>query len=155
MNGKNDFNKVKEAIGFGLIVLGLMFTFTLLFMLQASHAQAADVTLAWDANDPAPEGYRVFYRPVGMKYDYTKPACQTKETTCTITGLVPGAFYYFVARAYVGTNESGDSNEVTHMVPIQPPAGLRIVMEVSVYIDVNGKPIVLSQQNATVLPAKE
>lgn len=80
-------------------------------------AQAATVTLAWDANMPAPDGYRVYQRIDGQSYDYTLPVwppdgSQQAETTCTIDGLTEGVTYYFVVRAYLGPDESGDSNEV-------------------------------------------
>lgn len=105
-------------------------------------ALAADVTLQWDANQPPPTGYKLYQRLDGQAYDYTAPVWQGPETTTTIDNLDPGIQYYFVVRAFVGENESGDSNEVDYIPDIAPPANLRIRVEIGVYIDVNGKPII-------------
>jgi hypothetical protein len=79
---------------------------------------AADVTLAWDANDPEPEGYRVFVRESGAGYDYANPIWDSinkaQTTTCTLIGLTEGTTYYFVVRAYDGDLESADSEEVSY-----------------------------------------
>jgi hypothetical protein len=81
------------------------------------QANAASVTLAWDANDPAPDGYRVFQRIEGEAYDYSAPV-NTEPitgTTYMVDGLAAGEKYFFVVRAVVGDDESGDSNEVGHV----------------------------------------
>lgn len=81
-------------------------------LFMAAPTLAADVTLAWDANNPTPDGYRLFMRVDGQSYDYTNPAWQGPETTCTIADLAEGTTYAFVVRAFDGGLESGDSNEV-------------------------------------------
>ncbi|BBO88643.1 fibronectin type III domain-containing protein [Desulfosarcina ovata] len=86
---------------------------TALFCL-VTVAHSANVTLAWDANDPEPEGYRVFAREEGQSYDYQYPLWEGDETTCTLAGLVEGITYYFVVRAFEGTLESADSEEVSY-----------------------------------------
>ncbi|BBO85475.1 hypothetical protein DSCO28_60410 [Desulfosarcina ovata subsp. sediminis] len=88
--------------------------FILAVFFSPLSAIAANVTLAWDANDPEPEGYRVFAREEGQSYDYQSPLWESDETTCTLTGLVEGTTYYFVVRAYDGTLESADSEEVSY-----------------------------------------
>jgi hypothetical protein len=95
-------------------------------------ALAAEVSLQWDANESPPEGYRAFYRTEGQPYDYSAPAWNGTETTCTISDLAEGQTYYFVVRAYEGDTESGDSNEVSWqaaIIPagIQPTQGFRYV----------------------------
>lgn len=83
-------------------------------------ANAGQVTLTWDANDPAPTGYRIYSR-TGADYG-TVPAWDGTATTCTIT-VPDGIETAFVARAYVvgqisgAVVESANSNEVT-----SPPA---------------------------------
>lgn len=107
----------------------------LIGLLLCSTAQAASVTLAWDANDVAPDGYRMFQRVDGASYDYTSPVWQGTATTCTIDNLANSTTYYFVVRAYVGIDESGDSNEVQHQTSIQAPRNLRFVAEIAVMVD--------------------
>lgn len=85
-------------------------------------ANAGSVSLAWDPNNPTPEGYNLYQRIEGQPYDYTKPV--NKEpitgTSYTVTDLEPG-HYFFVVRAFVGHNESGDSNEIVYVVPDPEP----------------------------------
>ncbi|HBD18664.1 MAG TPA: hypothetical protein DC063_00185 [Arenimonas sp.] len=93
-------------------------------------AQAAQVTLAWDANNPAPTGYRLFQRVAGAGYDYAKPIWTGPQTTCTVT-VPDGAESYFVVRAYVqgsaASEESGDSNEVFALT--KPPAPKNLLLQ--------------------------
>ncbi|MEJ2039266.1 MAG: hypothetical protein P8X55_10065 [Desulfosarcinaceae bacterium] len=77
-----------------------------------SLLQAAQVTLAWDANNPTPDGYRLYQRLENQNYDYARPAWRGSATTCTLNDLQDGARYYFVVRAFSGSQDSGDSNEV-------------------------------------------
>ena len=99
-------------------------TFTILIQsmaivfFSATLTLAANVTLQWDANDPAPEGYRVFARESGASYNYANPIWESdnysQTTECTLIGLTEGTTYYFVVRAYDGDLESADSEEVTY-----------------------------------------
>jgi hypothetical protein len=103
----------------GLIVLIVVF-------FQPIFAGAAQVTLAWDPNDPAPDGYRVYQRVEGDSYDYESPVWPGPDddptlTTCTITGLADDTLYYFVVRAWVGSDISGDSNEAAHQTAAAGP----------------------------------
>ena len=77
-------------------------------------ASAAQVTLQWDANDPVPASYRLYQREAGQSYDYSSYAWSGEETTATLSDLTEGTTYYYVVRAFDGTNESGDSNEVEY-----------------------------------------
>jgi len=110
---------VRRLVLQALAIIILLFT--------SAFAHAAQVTLAWNPNNPAPEGYRVFQRLDGGGYDYTSPVWpQTGDnqqlTTCTIGDLADNTNYYFVVRAYVGNDQSGDSNEVTFRSDVQPPS---------------------------------
>jgi len=94
-----------------------LFVFTpiiALFILIAfsSAVGAAQVTLAWDSNNPAPDGYRVYSRAEGKSYNYSTPAWTGATASATLANLADNTTYYCVVRAYVGTQESGDSNEV-------------------------------------------
>lgn len=145
-------NALIENIGKAAIMLLILMLFVLI-VLSVNFAHAAEVNLAWDANiDPPVDGYYVFKRTEGEKYDYTKPVCQTSQTTCKVTDLMPATTYYFVARAYLGNEQSGDSNEVNYKPPIMPPSNFRLSVEISVYIDVNGQPIILAGQGMTASP---
>jgi hypothetical protein len=102
----------------------LLAVFMIIFISAVS--QAAQVTLAWDPNDPTPGGYRVFLRSAGNAYNYDSPAWpqagdDPQSTTCTIGSLDADTDYYFVVRAYVGEDVSGDSNEVTHHTEAEAP----------------------------------
>jgi chitinase len=119
----------------------------LILTLFAGAALAADVQLAWDANDPAPTGYAVFVRPIAGAYDYNDMAYDVGPAlTVTIPALTEGQTYAFVARAYVeytdatgnpARNWSGDSNEIVY-TPTEAPQqivipqrinGIRIIFE--------------------------
>ena len=119
----------------------------LIFMLFVTPCIAADVQLAWDANDPAPTGYAVFVRPIAGAYDYNDMAYDVGPAlTVTIPALTEGQTYAFVARAYVeytdatgnpARNWSGDSNEIVY-TPTEAPQqivipqrinGIRIIFE--------------------------
>jgi hypothetical protein len=78
--------------------------------------------MSWDANNPEPDGYQVLQRMEGEEYDYANPVWPADgknhtETTYAITNLTPGATYYFVVRAYIGSNQSDNSNEISYTVP--------------------------------------
>jgi len=94
----------------------------------ASLALGADVTLAWDAPDTTPEGYRVFVRESGQSYNYATPIWAGNQTQCTLISLTEGTTYYFVARAYEGDLESADCNEV-RFTPTVAPANQAPVAE--------------------------
>jgi chitinase len=94
-------------------LLARIFTLTLLFLTSATMA-CASVTLEWDPNDPAPEGYRLFRRLDGEAYDYNAPLGTVSDTRYVDDTIVAGETYFYVVRAYEGDNESGDSNEVSY-----------------------------------------
>jgi hypothetical protein len=88
----------------------------LLFMVlaMASHAQTASVTLAWD---PSPDtnvaGYNVYYGP--SSGNYTNIVSPGNTTNVTVSGLMVGANYYFVATALSTDGlESDPSNEINY-----------------------------------------
>ena len=85
-----------------------------IFLCFASSVYAVDVILEWGANsEPDLAGYRAFYREEGQPYNYTNPAWEGADTTCTIYNLIETKSYYFVIRAFDNEGfESSDSNEV-------------------------------------------
>jgi len=97
-------------------ILGLSLAFMLLLGLIA-QAQAAQVTLAWDANsEPDLSGYKLYYGTSPGNY----PSIKTlgKVTTDTVTNLTDGIAYYFALTAFDTEGlESGKSNEVSYTPP--------------------------------------
>ena len=96
----------------------LLLNFMLLLLIGipiTSHANCS-VTLQWDASNQALEGYQVFGREEGQYFDYDFPWWQGDSTSdqCTIDSLDENKTYYFVIRAFVGDDVSGDSNEVRY-----------------------------------------
>lgn len=71
------------------------------------------VTLSWDPNAVTPDGYRLFQRESGSTYDFNNYADAGQQTSYTVSGLTDDTTYHFVVRAYLGPEESGDSNETT------------------------------------------
>jgi hypothetical protein len=96
----------------------ILFRSTMILFISATLATAANVTLQWDANDPAPQGYRVFVRESNANYNYDYPIWESdgydQTTDCTLVSLTEGTTYYFVVRAYEGDLESADSEEVSY-----------------------------------------
>ena len=114
-----------------------LFISAMAFLVLTTSAMAASVTLAWDPNDPTPEGYKIFVREQGQTYDYNNPAWSGPETRHTLD-LTEGTLYYFVVRAYDGVLESGDSVEINYAVPTQgidAPTGTQI--EKVIIININ------------------
>lgn len=84
----------------------------------ATVAQAADVTVAWDANtEPDLDGYKIFYGTVSGTYLYMVDVGNVLEYT--LTGLAEGVEYFFAAKAYdTNDNESGYSEEISYIIPV-------------------------------------
>ena len=85
-----------------------------MFFFLIGTAVAASVTLEWSPNsEPDLAGYRIFVKDWNGNYDYTAPAWEGTNTTCTIDNLNEAKLPHFVCRAYdVEGFESGNSNEV-------------------------------------------
>ena len=77
-----------------------------------------DVTLEWDPNtEPDLAGYNIYWGYASG--DYAFSADVGNQTTYTVTGLIPGMTYYYVATAYDTDGlESDYSDEVVYPVPI-------------------------------------
>ena len=105
--------------GWGVIALAMTLCAV---VLAASIAQAADVTLAWNASTSAGvTGYRIHQGIASGEYLLVKDA--GRVTTTVVTGLTAGETYYFAATAYDAEgNSSLFSNEVTYLAPLPPVA---------------------------------
>lgn len=99
------------AFHFSKVLLTTCYYLLVVFPIIVS---AADVTLQWDANDPAPDGYRLYARQSGEAFDYSKPLWEGSVAMHQVQDLTPGVTYFFVVRAFVGDAESSDSNQVEY-----------------------------------------
>ena len=93
-----------------MCVSGLVFDLSLPPFHRNAHA--AQVTLAWDAENGV-AGYKIYYGTVSKHY--TSFIDVGKNTTYTVPNLSDGITYYFAATAYDASNlESDYSNEVSY-----------------------------------------
>ncbi len=86
--------------------------------MPGSAFATASVTLAWQpSTDTNVVGYNVYYG--GASENYTNKISTGDTTSIVISGLIPGATYYFAATAYDDTGlESPFSNEASYAVPL-------------------------------------
>ena len=93
----------------------------LLLLCIANSSEALNVTIEWDPNAEAVDGYKIYYQAdtAGPPFNGTgadqgpSPIDVKNVTTFSITGLPDGPVYYFAVTAYKGTLESGYSNVVS------------------------------------------
>ncbi len=92
--------------------------FPFIFLLVASAAFAANVTLGWDRNPEGDiAGYRLYYGTSSRLYTANLDVGNTDQHT--VTGLAAGTTYYFAATAYdISGAESAYSAEVLHTTDI-------------------------------------
>jgi hypothetical protein len=88
-----------------------------------SIAEAASVSLAWNANQEADlAGYRIHYGTTSKIYQYNVDV--GNFTSCTISKLEEGKTYYFAATAYdTQSNESDYSKEAAYTIPVTDTDG--------------------------------
>jgi hypothetical protein len=81
----------------------------------------ANVTLAWNPNtSPVVAGYNIYYG--GASGTYSNKTSAGLATSLTISNLVTGSTYYFVATTYSAAGvESVFSSEVSYTVPTSSP----------------------------------
>lgn len=104
--------------------IGSMLFFLCFGLPAAATAESSRVSLRWDHNQPAPEGYRIFARRSDQAYDYTRPDWEGTANSCTIDLLEDQTEYFFVVRAFDGYLESLDSEEVHYVPPLRIDPGL-------------------------------
>jgi hypothetical protein len=99
---------------------------TLAILAALSLSAQANITLTWTApttdvnGDPitAPLKYKVMYSTTQGAYNRSNAIDAGSATTYTVTHLVHGTRYYFVAYAYAtGYEDSANSNETTAVEP--------------------------------------
>ena len=93
------------------------------FLIFTGAANAANLTLAWDANsEPDLTGYRVFCGESSGNYTMHQDITSSDPagpppTTCEFTGLEEGKRYYFAAMALSDTGQSDYSQEISYTIP--------------------------------------
>lgn len=106
--------KLKKPIRVGLITAG---TWLMILAFAVPGSQAANVTLAWDANaEPDLAGYILYYGTASRNYPNSVDVGNTNSHE--LTNLTAGQTYYFAVTAYDSQgNESAYSNEISHTIP--------------------------------------
>jgi hypothetical protein len=101
-----------------LLFRGLFLFATLISVLILAPVMAhalTPVSVAWDANNPVPDGYILYWGTASR--NYTNSHDVGDATQYTIPDLQEGVTYYFAATAYDDAgNESAYSDEIIHTV---------------------------------------
>lgn len=101
----------------------------LFLLLSLALCSAATVTLAWDPNpEPDIAGYRIYWKTNMATYATNRFVAVTNGTSGSVSNLLLGGTYRFVATAYNTAGlESDYSNEVGVTLPTvpTPPQNLR------------------------------
>jgi fibronectin type 3 domain-containing protein len=108
---------VQSKLYFCLTVILICSLSAFISMASSIEANAAEVTLAWDANaEPGIEGYNLYYG--SSSRNYPDKIDVGNVTISTIKKLQEGQTYYFAVTAYdTGRNESLFSEEISYTVP--------------------------------------
>ena len=93
------------------LATGIIFLF---FITNSGLLIAGDAILTWDPNADAVAGYKVYYGTASRTYG--TPIDVGNQTTYTVTGLIPGTFYFAVTAYNSARTESGFSNEVSKTI---------------------------------------
>lgn len=96
----------------------LIFVTAILVALRPISVDAQSVTLAWNPSTSTnATGYLLYESSDGTNFDNGTDA--GSNTTWTVTGLAPGASYYFEVAAYdTNGDTSPPSNEIEYTVPL-------------------------------------
>jgi chitinase len=86
----------------------------LVILVPATAHALTPVTVAWDENNPVPEGYIIYWGTSSGNYSDSQDV--GAATQYTIPDLQDGLTYYFAVKAYDDGNESDYSQEISHTV---------------------------------------
>lgn len=108
-------------------MVGRIVAFCVSALLLSSTVQAADLSLAWDANPEADiAGYKLHYG--SQSGAYAAVIDVGASTTCTVSGLTEGQNYYFAVQAY---NTKGLLSPLSSEVTGIPPDRMAPVVTIS------------------------
>jgi hypothetical protein len=86
-----------------------------------SLAEASDVTLIWNANtEPDIAGYKAYQSKISGQYDNNCIVYDGINTTCEITDLPDGTYYFSVSAYDTSGLESDLLNEITTDINAKP-----------------------------------
>jgi hypothetical protein len=111
------FNRPRILLSFAMLIAFFAVSSSIPCLASPNPAPAS-VTLAWDAS-PGQEvvDYKVYYGPTAGTYNQLVDV--GSSTNATISGLEPGAQYFFAATATDAVGlESSFSNEIAYTVPL-------------------------------------
>jgi hypothetical protein len=110
---KNQQPRITELLIRGFISISALSL--ALFMVPVLAHALTPVTVAWDANNPEPQGYILSWGTASGNYPNSKDVGNVTEYT--IADLQEGVTYYFAAKAYDDAgDESAYSVEISHTV---------------------------------------
>jgi hypothetical protein len=89
------------------------------------------VILAWDPSLTPGVKYRLYYGPNSGQQTIFVDVGNSTRAEVKGEDLPPGIPIYFVARAYIGVDESGPSNEVVYVQPLPTPTPSGATIEAS------------------------
>lgn len=95
----------------------LLIACLLIFGIVGVSVADQTVTFIWETTETV-DGFRLFQRQQSGEYNYSVPVWEGVETTTKLT--IPNGDYAFVVRAFIGSQESLDSNEVLFSVSPEP-----------------------------------
>jgi hypothetical protein len=139
--------------------LNLFLWIALVALSQLSEVRGQNASLTWSpTSDPNVAGYVIYYG--GSRENYTNTMVLGLVTNVVVSGLTPGATYYFAATTYDATgDESPFSNEAVYTVPqvgvLQPPT-LNTIANVSLnensvaHVNLSGITPGATSQNSTL-----
>lgn len=97
-------------------------------LLMAVMAHAADLKFAWDSYTSEADGFHLYMGTTAgvqiVAANRVATITPKTATTYTLANVSPNT-KFFVMTAYLGSLESGPSNEISTTIPLPAPTGLK------------------------------